>query len=349
MKVMISSDNKFAHYYIRQGFARVFECMGWDTVLWDINKKSAFDAFDEFEPDIFIGQTYNVNDAIIKCIKERPYMYTFFKASDWGVASENMDLEKYPVLVANEKEIAMMNKMKDETGIPTSLFIHYSEYRLSDTHGHWKENGFVVNSLLNAADVLTFTRGKHRKEFACDIGFVGGRWGYKAQTIDKWLLPMMHPNIDLNIKLFGNQGWGVPQYCGFIEDDDVKNFFASCTICPNISEPHSQDFGYDIIERPFKLLANKCFVISDSVEDLQRLIPKGIVYAKEPEEFMRSIKYFLENPEKRNEYIEAGYKDVVNNHTYFHRWAEMFTNVGQEERGKEILVKYDEIKERLEL
>ena len=81
MRIMISSDGIHAHYFIRQGWARAFSYAGHEAILWDINTKNAFDAFDEFEPDLFIGQTYNVNSAIFKCIKLRPNMKVIIQSA----------------------------------------------------------------------------------------------------------------------------------------------------------------------------------------------------------------------------------------------------------------------------
>ena len=47
MKIMISSDGPHAHYYIRMGWARVFNAMGHDVGVWDVHEVPAFDAFDE--------------------------------------------------------------------------------------------------------------------------------------------------------------------------------------------------------------------------------------------------------------------------------------------------------------
>ena len=51
-----------------------------------------------------MGQTYNLSDAIIKCIKERPHMKVVMRASDWGQLNESIDREKYPILKASEDE-----------------------------------------------------------------------------------------------------------------------------------------------------------------------------------------------------------------------------------------------------
>ena len=347
MKVLIANYDKFAHYYIHMGLAQAMTAAGMDVVMWDIDKKPIFDAFDEFEPDLFIGQTFNVNDSIIKVIEERPSMMVIMKASDDGPIHDTMDHSKYPVLVASQKEKDMMQKLIDRTGRPDFLFVHYMDYRLNETHGHWRDKGFRVESLLSGADILSFTNGVKKPELLCDIAFVGGRWGYKSQTLDKWFLPLLEQN--LRIKIFGNQPWGVPQYCGFIPDDEVKNLFSSAKICPNLSEPHSQVFGYDIVERPFKLLSNKCFVISDKVEDLVKIIPNGIAYASTPIEFMEKIYYYLNKEEKRLDIAERGYKAVMDNHTYFHRAAHIFDKLNRPDIAIKIMEAYMDVKEKLNL
>ena len=88
---MISSDGPHAHYYIRLGWAKVFQAIGHEVILWDTNTKSAYDAFDEFEPDIFMGQTYNMTRSLFNCIKERPEMKVVMRASDWGDMSHTID------------------------------------------------------------------------------------------------------------------------------------------------------------------------------------------------------------------------------------------------------------------
>jgi hypothetical protein len=347
MKVLIANYDKFAHYYIHMGLAKAMTAMGIEVVMWDVNSKSVFDAFDEFEPDLFIGQSFNVNEAIIQCIKERPAMMVVMKGSDDGPIHDTMDHQKYPVLVASQKEKDTLQKLQDETGKPDFLFVHYDEHRLDETHGYWRKRGFRVESMLSAACVFDFTNGQKQPEFTSDIAFVGGRWGYKSATLDKWFLPVLESG--LNIKIFGNQPWGVPQYCGFIADQHVKNLFASAKICPNLSEPHSQVFGYDIVERPFKLLSNKCFVISDYVEDLKKIIPDGIVYASTPVEFIEKIYYYLNKEDKRMDVAERGYRKVLSKHTYFHRVSHMFDKLGRPDLAEKALTTLAEIKDKLKL
>jgi len=347
MKILISNDGPHAHFYIRTGIGRALTYAGHQVVMWEISKKAAFDAFDEFEPDMFIGQTYNLNEAVRKCILARPNMKVIMKGSDWGAISDSIDRVKYPVLIANEQEIENVAELR-KNGKPDLLYVHYHPDRLGETHNHWDDIVQTV-SLMNAADIFLFTNGKVKDQYKSHVGFMGGRWGYKAQTIDKYLLPLMNPKSRLNIKIFGNSDWGVPQYCGFLPDNEAAHFLRSCDICPNLSEPHSHKYGYDVVERPFKLLANKCFVISDYVEDLEKLFPKSIIHCKTPAEFHEKIGYYLDKPKERAILSQLGYEEVIGGHTYFHRMASIFGELGMGDEQENMLKSLDKCIKELKL
>ena len=87
MKVMISSDGTHAHFFQRVAWKHAFNACGIEAELWDYKSVSAFDAFDMFEPDIFMGQSYNLDDATIKCIKERPHLKVGLRAGDWAITN----------------------------------------------------------------------------------------------------------------------------------------------------------------------------------------------------------------------------------------------------------------------
>ena len=74
MKILISSDGVHAHYFQRLSWLRAFNAVGMQAQLWDCKSMSAFDAFDLFEPDVFLGQSYNLTSDLVKCIYERPHL-----------------------------------------------------------------------------------------------------------------------------------------------------------------------------------------------------------------------------------------------------------------------------------
>lgn len=324
MKVLISNDSMTAHYYQHLGIGRAFDFSGHKAVLWDKNGKSAHDIFFEYEPDLFIGQAYNLDRALIKCIQSRPKLRVVLKGGDWGSFYDDWDEQKhkkYPILMASKQEKENVMRLRD-SGNLDYLFVHYHPDYIEQTHGHWMKENIMVISFMNAADLFDYTNGQYKEEFASDVAFVGGRWGYKSITLDRWLLPLCNPLSErkVNVKIFGNQDWGVPQYYGKLPPGISKHIFSSAIICPNISEPHSQDFGFDIIERPFKLMSNKCFVISDYVDGLRDLYSdQELVLARTPEEFINTVYFYLDNPDKRHTFRLNGYKKTIKEHTYFDR------------------------------
>jgi hypothetical protein len=346
MKILISNDGPHAFYYIRLGLARAFTAADHEVILWEMGDKPVFDAFDELEPDLFIGQTYNANEQVIKAIKERPHLKVIMKGGDWGELSDGIGPE-YGVLHATEKEKRAILDLHEETGLPNYIYIHYHPSFVEKTHGSWAENGIPIHPNMSASDVFDYTNGQKLPEFESDICFIGGYWEYKAQNLNKYILKLCE-DYKYRIKIFGNSPWPVAQYCGFIPNNLVKHALASATICPQIHEPHSNVYGFDVIERIFKLLSNKCFCVSDYVAGLDMLFGDDVVMVKTPEEFKERIDYFLQNPEDRQGYIDRGYEAVMNEHTYFHRAADIFHHLGMNDEATNVLNKYQDIRKQIE-
>jgi hypothetical protein len=324
---MIQSDNGNAHYYQRQAWIHAFNSLpGYEAKLWWSNDTNAYDAFDSYEPDIFLGQTYNLNKSLMECISERPHLKVALRAPDWG--SQVTD-DRFRILKATDEEKKNVEELFRTTGQPSFLHIHYPEYALEETHDKWTETGVPVKSLMMCADVNSYAQARFVPELECDIGFVGGYWPYKGQVINKYFLPICNDR-SLNVKIFGNQPWTeTDRYCGTIEDSNVRHLFASAKICPNLSEPHAQEYGYDVNERVFKVLFCGGMCISDVVEGLARTFSGGgLSLASSPKDFEEKIHYFLENDEARKEVAERGKYHVIKNHTNFHRIEEILNGFG---------------------
>ena len=329
MKILISHDGSNAHFFIRMGIARAFNASGHEVIIWNINNKSAYDIFDEIEPDIFIGQTYNLNNSLINNIKSRPHIKVIMKAGDWSSFTETIDLKKYPILTPSHKEIKLIEELKETTGQPSYVFAHYTQNNIDKTHEYWSTKlGIEIKSNLNAADIFDYTKGKHKEEFESDLFFVGGRWPYKAQTLRRYIDPLLYPMGKYNIKIIGS-GWGCNQKISGLPIEEMKNMMASSKICLNVHEPHSQDFGIDVIERPFKLLANKCFCISDYVTSMATEIftKNELAMTDSFSEFHHAIDYYLRHPEQKQAFIDRGYETVMQHHTYFDRAHDILQNL----------------------
>jgi hypothetical protein len=352
MNIVIADDCPGgAHSWQRKSMAKAFVYCGHNVIIWDIHKESVYDCFDLHQPDLLISQTYNVSDALINCINENPAIKVIMKASDYGPINKKVT-EKYPVLVATKKEIEKLLKLKELTGKPDFLFIHYNKDYLDQTHSWWEKEGFKVISDLNAADIFEYTNGVIREEYKCDIGYVGGSWNYKNEVLHPYILPLCE-NFDYNIKIFGN-GWSIPQAMGFLPAGEEKDFYSSAKINLCLHEPHSQKYGYDVTEKFFKLAINKSFSICDRVEGLERLYPKNCINScNTPKEFHQWIYDLLHDWDNykgfRKDYVENAYKETLSNHTYFDRIENIFTNLELYREANNVSSKKEEIIKRLKL
>ena len=104
MKILISSDGQHAHYYQRMAWAAAFLQSELQVYVWDCKNVTAFDVFDSIEPDIFLGQAYNLDVSLLKCIYERPHLKVGLRAGDWGDHQESVDNTKYNILYCTQKK-----------------------------------------------------------------------------------------------------------------------------------------------------------------------------------------------------------------------------------------------------
>lgn len=317
MKILITNDNQSAHMWIREGWKNAFNFAGHSCYVWNMwDGQACFDVFNKFQPDVLITQVYNLNREIFKCIENRPHLKVLMKSPDFGALTENLR-EEYPILYMSNEQLETLELLRSRTGQPNFLFVHYPEDRLYETHGYLTDRGFKVVSLLNAADVIKYSNPTVDNRLSCDIGFIGGYWPFKAQVLDKYLINICQ-DYRYNIKIFGNAHWPVPQYCGFLPTEKEKDLFISSSINLNLHEPHSEDHGYDITEKIFKIGCSGGFVISDFVSGLEKLFP-FIPYFKNLDEMINKIDYYLSNKNERIEITNLLQKEIYQKHTYFHR------------------------------
>lgn len=327
MKILICNDNPNAHYYERMSHCKALNFSGHESFLWQLQNKSVYDAFDEINPDIVALQGYNLTDGTIECIKERPELKLIIRVSDWSKWNDELDKTKYPVLTAGKKEIEHLEQIQ-KLGNPLVLHTHHHHDWLEQTHGNWINSGFNMISLMNCADTFSYCNGQYNKNFASDICMIGGYWPYKAQKLDTWVLPLCRPDKQYKIKIFGNGAWPTSKYCGMIPEEMIRHVLKSAKVCINVSEPHSSDFGYDVISRPFNLLANNCFCISDDVEGLKKLFPDSIVYTNNPTDFEEAISTYTTKSFLTLKYEQSGFSAVMEKHTAFDRMIQVFRELG---------------------
>ncbi len=345
MKILMQMIGGGGNDVTRIGQYNALVTAGHQVELWNKNQRNAFDIFSLFEPDIFIGMTYELDRALIKNIASRPNLKVCLLSSDWGKLAEEIDRTEFPVLIASQNEIDKVAELKEKTGKPDFLYAQYPDKYLQNTHGKWMEHlNIPVISLCNAWCPLSYGLANAQLEFESQISFIGGLWDYKRRCIFPYLFPLLNPIGKYHIKIYGYNHWRVPQYIGSVRREQEAQIFASSKICPNISEPHSQKYGHDLVERGFKVIGNgQSLCIGDYVEGFREFFKEDeFIMAKSPEEYEEKIKYFLDkkNTEERKEIRLKGQKAVLKKHSYFHRMCDMFIGLGLFNEAKNILQVY---------
>jgi spore maturation protein CgeB len=325
MRILIANDGLHAHYYQRMALANGLTALGEDVAFWDISTCSAFDVFDNFQPDAFLGQSYNLDQSTIKCIMERPHLKVGLRVGDFKNDNPH-------ILSIKKKEKNNLLELQESTGQVKFVHIHYTPEGVEQTHSEYGQYGLNPVSLMMCADVHSYYHSKYDKTLSCDIGFVGGFWPYKGQVITPYLFPLLEESRGYNVKIFGNQPWRVNQYCGNIKDNKVKDLFASAQVCPNLSEPHAQEFGFDVNERIFKILCAGGFCLSDNVEGY-KMFGDGIAIADSPKDFHEKIEYYTRDSSgivENDIRSRMGHEFVMKNHTNIHRAADVISYFGHD-------------------
>jgi len=330
MKILIEHEHNASHY-IYTGLQKAFISDGHECVFWDTKSLAAFDIFDMFEPDMFIGQGYNLSRATIKCIKARPDIKVLLKVGCWGAVCDDVDTEQYPILMRTTEEAGQVEQISSFLSQDNLVLFNYVHpNRKNYLMQHWEKSVAKTIGLLPAADTIEYSQGQFDENLQSQICFVGGYWPYKGQNLDKYIIPLCYPVGKYNIKIFGNQPWPVPQYMGMANNQTVRNLFSSSLICPNVSEPHANVFGFEINERVFKLAASKAFFISDPIASLTEDIftKDEAVVAANPGQFHALVEEAIHNPRVRDKHISGCYETVMKHHTYKHRTKQIMESFG---------------------
>lgn len=353
MKVLCSPAHG-ALRYIMRGWQEVFEALDFEWHWWH-PQQPAFDAFDEFEPDIVFLTNETCHRATMKCLKERPDTKVAIKVGNSGSLDkelgqyhETLDIPKnqYPVHIASEEEKRWIEDLDEAIGKPDFVYSLYHPNRHSDTMSGWEDvvGERRVRGLMPAACLFHDKMIKPNRDLSSDICFAGGYWPYKAVNLDKYILPLCHPVGKYNIKIFGASDWPVPQWLGRANDRTTNAALCSALICPNVSEPHANEFGFEVNERVFKLAAMGAFCISDYIKSLEEdIFPnRDMILANGPDHMHDMIDLYLANPQLCATHQESAYATVMKHHTYYNRVADVLHGLGLHDEAKLCLDKKEE-------
>jgi len=304
MRVLIVKRVGAAYGYVTDGFVNALRTVGCAVQRWD----GAIETWEQFNPDLYIGCAAHP--------QEPPKGHRAALA----LHVNPLGPVTIPDIMESAKNVAWVCKVK-----PTVVY----GYGFDDDYiywSHWQEkHGINWVGMSTACDATIFKDLKASKTL--DVVYLGGYWPYKAQSIEPFLFPILN-NPRIKSKVMGWGQWPERYEVQPCPETEGNAFLNSGVIGPCISEPHTHQWGIDVPERVFKVAAIGLLPIIDSVPTLKRKL-LGVPMASTGEEMVELAVHYLDNPSERIALANALQKNVLSQHTYHHRMANLLINIAK--------------------
>ena len=305
MKILIGQRVGGAFGYITDGWLNAARDQGHSIERWNGERKDWL----SFNPDIYLGCSGHKQ----KIPQDRSNCKVAIHVNPLG-----------PVLIDGISEsranIEWVIKQK-----PDLVFGYGTIKDKIYWEGWTKSYGINWCPMPCAGDKIIFRQITDLSDRKYDMVYLGGRWPYKARTIDSYLLKTVE-YLKEHSKTYKVHGWGdwPKDTCsGALSEDKACEFLNSGKIAPCIAELHTHQYGIDIPERAFKAALCGCLVIHDAVPFIREMIPSAVV-AQNPDNFKELCLHYINNVEERETLIKKQQEEVLNNQTYHNRLENLF-------------------------
>ncbi len=144
---------------------------------------------------------------------------------------------------------------------------------------------------------------------------------------ERLLYPIL--NSDLNLEVYG-VGWPKKSwYKGVANWDKLRYIYSSSKIALNIHREEARLCNLSVNMRVFEVLGCGGFLINDNFSGFDELLKskKGIIVARDSNEIIELIQYYLENQDERQKIAQSGQEEVYKYHTYSHRMEKMLNAI----------------------
>lgn len=181
-----------------------------------------------------------------------------------------------------------------------------------------------VGTWLAATDPVIFYPHKVKKQY--DVVFMANHSPIHVSIgANRVVFLKALTDAGLTVDVFG-RGW--PKWPGMHLHSYVssEHFAHACSAaCIAINYSTTRAYLYTSWPRVFNTMASGCFFITRYFPGLETLFEheKHLVWFKKPQQAVKHIKRYLKDDRARNRIAQAGMKQVLSNHTWDHRIAQM--------------------------
>jgi len=337
MKVALTIPSAGAGRWCWQGWANAFKWFGWEA----INIADPRINLEQVDPDLLITTTSQPRDDVINWRKNNPNKHLALNVLAW--TDRDLPCINNVGVQATAGNLEYANALQ-----PNLVFAQYSEAWRKKLLGKWKDEGFELGSMEMAADAVVYPFMREEPNRELDIFYVGGRWAYKAENLDAYLLPVF--KTFTNHKVVG-KGW--PFLTTDMSEKDVGKNFRNAKVSPNMHEPHSTKGGYDVVERVFKTLYCGGLCVTDYVQEMEDGFGLNdgyhLLYARNPEEYLDICQAAVERNGHFNGCRKIGQRYVALYHTYFNRVANLFLDLNMITEYCSAIIKLEKWYKEMEL
>ena len=330
-----SLDTIYAGRTIYYGYKNAFTDMGHQFL--PLTSEDDFDAVCEsFRPDIFItslNQFYlRFLDLDVLEKRKRAGLKVFVNVPFWKSPMSKLRINETSGLSMNNEHVNLI-----KSGNFGDVYFNSCEQGDGRMSGFEEGTGYPYFTIPLAAD-KTILFEEYDKKFSADISYIGTFLPEKRSFFREMIFPLRHRYV---VRLYGQDWTFFDRLRGFLQKvgqyfnlswlrlvqkpkmelEDERKVYASSIISINVHEEHQKRFGGDCNERTFKIPLCGGFEIVDDVDCIKRYFREGeeIVVAKDKDDWLKKMSYYIENPEKRRGIIDAGRRRVLLDHTYHNR------------------------------
>lgn len=208
-----------------------------------------------------------------------------------------------------------------------------------DAVAKYAAEGLAGKVLLSQWACNRYAYDRVDAELACDVSFVGQPHGNRRAVIGAV------QDAGIEVRCFGN-GWDG----GRLDHDAMVRTFSTSAVNLNLANSstpnptlrmrlgaYARGRRADTAERPsqikgrtFEVPGSGGFLLTDRVAHLERYFDIGreIAVFSSTGELIEQLRHWLAHPSERIAIAEAGYRRVRAEHTYDHRFGEIFRAIG---------------------
>ncbi len=330
-------DTVYAQRTISEGFKNAFIKLGHQFKYLTYND-DFWNLIENYKPNLFITCSHPLFTKQYDIFKFNKYrkdnnIKVLTKVGFWEFTEKALGINE-------EKPLSQRKETRNliEKGLLGDVFFNQIESWDQRMRNFTKDTGKKFFTVPLAADSNYIDDIAYEDRFKSDLSYLGTNLPHKRDSFENYLFPLKK---QYDLRLYGQdwyktdvvKGWisrfgqyfNLPFMKNFYKPSlDIKdefNIYRSSTISLNLHSNHQKKYGGDCNERTFKIPLAGGFEIVDNVKVISQYFKKGkeLIICNNVDEWRENVDYYIKNPEKRLEIIEAGRNNVLKYHTYLNR------------------------------